>query len=195
MADLAIRYFLRLGLRCDRTRQDLNGYPGLFRDLNAPPPWTDVTPEDTEGRVSMEREAELRPLYIQANETDPQLLVEEYRKHIEYQRTTLEKAGWGILTPPAMTHLSVELFREKLELARCLGVSRFETIFDCVFEPFDEFRVMPGVPDLLVWSDSNQLWFFAEVKGPRDSLRDTQNAWIRAYWEIIRGRFALVLLT
>jgi VRR-NUC domain len=193
MADLAIRYFLRLGLRCDRTREDLHGYPGLFRDLIAPPPWVEVTPDDTKGPVSVERETELRPLYVQANQTDPELLVEKYRGHLKYQRTTLEKVGL-LLTPPAITRLSVELFREKLELARFLGIEQFETIFDSVLEPFDEFRVMPGVPDLLVWSESDQLWFFAEVKGPRDSLRESQGAWIRAHWETIRGRFALVLL-
>jgi len=198
MADLAIRYFLRLGLRCDRTRQDLYGYPGLLRDLTAPPPWVEVTPEDTEGLVSVERAAELQPLYIQANETDPQLLVEEYRKYLEYQHTILEKVGLGLLTSLAMPDLSVKLFREKLELARCLGVEQFEAIFHSVFEsfdePFDEFMVMSGVPDLFVWSESDQLWFFAEVKGPRDSLRGSQDAWIRAHWETIRGRFALVLL-
>lgn len=194
MADLAIRYFLRLGLCCDRTRQNLNGYPGLFRDLTAPPPWVDVTPEDIEGAVSVEREAELQPLYIQANQTDPQLLVEEYRKHLEYQQMTLEKAGLGQLTVPALIPLSVELFRKKLELARCLGVEQFEAIFDAILDPFDEFRIMQGVPDIFVWSMSEQLWFFAEVKGPRDSLRGSQGAWIRAYWETIRGNFALVVL-
>ena len=97
-----------------------------------------------------------------------------------------------------MPDLSVERFREKLELARCLGIEQFEAIFDSVFEsfdePFDEFIVMPGVPDLFVWSESDQRWFFPEVKGPRDSLRGSQDAWIRANWETIRGRFALVLL-
>lgn len=194
MADLAIRYFLRLGLRCDRTKQDLYGYPGLFRALIAPPPWVEVTLEDTEGLVSVEREAELQPLYIQANQTDPQLLVEEYQKYLEYQRTTLEAGGLGLLTSLIMPHLSVEPFREKLELARCVGVEYFETVFNSVLDPCDEFRVMPGVPDLLVWSESDQLWFFAEVKGPVDSLRASQSAWIRAHWETIKGKFALVLL-
>jgi hypothetical protein len=172
----------------------LYGYPSLFRDLIAPPPWVEVTPEDTEGSVSVERKAELRPLYVQANQTNPQLLVEKYWEHLKYQRTMFGRTGLGLLTPPAMTRLSVELFREKLELARCLGVEQFETIVDSVLEPFDECRVMPGVPDLFVWSESGQLWFFAEAKGPRDSLRESQGAWIRAHWERIKGRFALLLL-
>ena len=124
--------------------------------------------------------------------------MEEYRKHLEYQHTILEKVGLGLPTFLVMPNLLVESFREKLELARCLGIEQFEAIFHSVFEsfdePFDEFMVMPGVPDLFVWSESDQLWFFAEVKGPRDSLRGSQDAWIRANWETIRGRFALVLL-
>jgi hypothetical protein len=126
--------------------------------------------------VPVEREAELRPLYVQANQTDPQLLVDKYQEHLECQRSTREKVGLGLLIPPAMTYLSVKSFLEKLELARCLGVGQFETIFDAIIDPFDEFRVMQGVPDLFVWSLSEQLWFFAEVKGPCDSLRESQGA-------------------
>lgn len=195
MADLAISYIMRLGLHCDRTRQDLYGYPGLFQDLTAPPPWIDeVTLEDTEGPVSVQRHSELRPLYVQANQTDLTLLVEGYREYLAAIRTNLEKFGLGPQIHPAVNHLSVDAFREKLELARLLGAEQFETIFDSVFEHFDEFRVMEGVPDLFVWSESHQLWFFAEVKGPNDSLRESQGGWIGSHWEAIDGRFAIVLL-
>lgn len=193
MADLAIRYFQRIGLRCDRTRQDLYGYPGLFRDLRAPPPWIEVTLEDTEGPVSVKREAELQLLYIQANQTDPQRLVDEYREHLTHQRETLEKLGVA-LTPPEITSSLVDRFQQKLELALCLGVEQFEAVFDSVIEPFDEFVVATGAPDLFVWSEPERLWFFAEVKGPRDTLRRSQLAWIRVHWETIRGKYVLVLL-
>ncbi|HEC31790.1 MAG TPA: hypothetical protein ENI41_04795, partial [Deltaproteobacteria bacterium] len=156
MADLAVRYFLRLGLRCDRTRQNFYGYPGLLWELAAPPPWVEVILEDTEGPLSAEREAELRPLYVQANQTDPDILIEKCRKHLDFKRTMLKKVGLEELTSQAMTHLSIELFREQLELARCLGIKQCETLFDCVFEPYDELIVTPGVPDLLVWSDLHQ---------------------------------------
>jgi len=194
MADLAIRYFLRLGLNGDRTRQDLYGYPGLLRDLTAPPPWVEVTYEDIDGLESVDHTAALQPLYIQANETDPQLLIEEYRKHLENQHTRLRNVGLGLLAFPGTDDLSVERFRQELELARCIGGEHFEPIFHSVFQFFDDFIVMAGVPDLLVWSEPERLWFFAEVKGPRDSLRRSQDAWIRTNWDTIRGRFALVLL-
>jgi len=162
--------------------------------LAAPPPWVEVILEDTEGPLSAEREAELRPLYVQANQTDPDILIEKYRKHLDFKRTMLKKVGLEELTSQAMTHLSIELFREQLELARCLGIKQCETLFDCVFEPYDELIVTPGVPDLLVWSELHQFWFFAEVKGPRDTLRKSQANWIGTYWEKINGRFTLVLI-
>lgn len=197
MADLGVDYFLRLGLRCDRTRQNLYGYPGLFRELVAPPPWVEVTLEDIEGPLPAEREAELCPLYIQANQTNPNILVEKYREHLECKWTMCGLSKSKAVTR-AMTHLSPELFREKLELARCLGIEQFETLFDCVFPYYaaerDDLTVAPGVPDLFVWSELHRLWFFAEVKGPRDTLRKSQVHWIRTCWKKIKGRFVLVLI-
>ena len=198
MADLAIRYFRGLGLRCDRTMAgpSLNGYPGRFRDLSTAPPWVEVTPEDVEGAVSTEREAELRPLYLQANQMDPQLLLQKYRDLREFRSAPLKQLG--LATPPEMTDVSVEIFQEELELARCLGVAQFETILDSIQgdfdEPLDEFTTQQGAPDLFVWSEVPHLWFFAEVKGPGDSLRGSQGDWIRYHWEAITGRFVLVLI-
>ena len=62
------------------------------------------------------------------------------------------------------------------------------------FEPYDDSFTAVGAPDLLVWSKQYNFWFFAEVKGPGDSLRPSQVAWINANWNSIAGRFVLVVL-
>lgn len=51
-----------------------------------------------------------------------------------------------------------------------------------------------GTPDLFIWHPDStlHLWFFAEVKGPRDSLRESQSIWIKQNWERIQGRVILV---
>ncbi|MCZ7681156.1 MAG: VRR-NUC domain-containing protein [Sandaracinaceae bacterium] len=62
------------------------------------------------------------------------------------------------------------------------------TSHDAVFEtlPIDDegesgevvfdFDAPDGAPDLFVWhpEPARDMWFFAEVKGPRDALRDSQ---------------------
>lgn len=190
LADLAMGYFAALGLRCDRTTKNLHGYPGMLRDLMSPPPWVEITPEDLDCHASEEQ----RPLYLHANETPQALLLDRYRKYRK------QRAFWSSFldldSPKTVGNLEEtleEALRERLALARCLGVSHFEALLEVVFE-FDEFTLAAGLPDLFVWSEEEKLWFFVEAKGPGDSLRPSQCSWIRSHWEKIGGRFALALV-
>lgn len=82
--DRVLVWARRNGLRGDRTRMNLNGYPGLFRDLFSPPPWVEVRVEDTEENVAEERVLELRPLYVHCAEYGYDLL-SHYHAFLEQQ--------------------------------------------------------------------------------------------------------------
>lgn len=47
-ADVAIHFFRESGLSCHRTEMGIGGYPGIFRDLAAAPPWEQVEHEDVD---------------------------------------------------------------------------------------------------------------------------------------------------
>jgi hypothetical protein len=91
--------------------------------------------------------------------------------------------------------------KRKIKLARLLGSEAIECLreailpdFGTAFDDLDEDRVAPGAPDLFLWhpNPAYNLWFFAEVKGPGDSLRKNQSGWIRGHWEHIRGHVMIV---
>jgi len=44
ISEKAIELFIQNGFSGDRTKMNLEGYPGLFRELFAPPPWIEVEP-------------------------------------------------------------------------------------------------------------------------------------------------------
>jgi hypothetical protein len=86
-------------------------------------------------------------------------------------------------------------FVEKLRLARALGPDKVPKLAGAVFGyGGGEFSAAAGVPDLFVWDTDRQPaeWFFAEVKGPRDHLQESQTTWLRNYWDDIEGRFAVI---
>ena len=126
---------------------------------------------------------------------DPLSLVARYREHIELQHRTLDRLE---IMPPAVADMLAEFdlddLRENLELARCIGADAIGGVIDLVLEPFEEFKTQSGAPDLLVWSEQESIWFFAEVKGPGDYIRPSQVAWLERAWDTINGRFALILL-
>ena len=72
--DAVLGWFRGAGFDGDRTRNNfygnpaLSGYPGLFQKLNEPPPWVQVTLDDHQGNITVEREKELTPLYLQIDE-------------------------------------------------------------------------------------------------------------------------------
>lgn len=82
--DRVLVWVRRNGLRGDRTRMNLNGYPGLLRDLFSPPPWIEVRVEDMEEDVAEERVLELRPLYVHCAEYGYDLL-SHYHAFLEQQ--------------------------------------------------------------------------------------------------------------
>jgi hypothetical protein len=194
MADLAVGFFKGAGLYCERSKAiPTRGYPNTFRDLTAPPPWITVTPEDTEGVTSPQREQELRPLYLQANEFDTETLLHKLQEHLAPEYQWLERFRSALLAQKVIDH-QIDAFEQKLALARCLGVNTFEAIWEVIADPQDDFILEPGIPDVFVWSQTPPIWLFAEVKGPRDSLRSSQVSWLKSNWETIRGRFVLVLI-
>lgn len=70
-------------------------------------------------------------------------------------------------------------------------------LYDAVVHDDDGYpkcRIADGTPDLFLWHPNIDLhlWFFAEIKGPGDSLRKTQAVWLQEHWEKIEGRFLIV---
>jgi len=102
-------------------------------------------------------------------------------------------AGTGLARPASVDSFAIELFEEMVDLARCLGTTDFESLYEAVFD-FDEFTPASGAPDLFVWAPEVGTWFFAEVKGPHDHLRKSQADWVRANWDNIKGRFVLLVV-
>jgi len=83
--------------------------------------------------------------------------------------------------------------KRKIGLACLLGSEAIEGLYEAILH-FDEYSVVEGAPDLLLWhpNAAYNLWCFAEVKGPGDHLRESQSGWIRSYWEHIRGHIVIL---
>jgi hypothetical protein len=194
-ADVALAYYCSQGLSGDRTRArlSLQGYPGLLRDLSGPPPWVEVQPEDVEGDISPERAAELRPLVVFAQEHNEESLVARYRTERGRHASVLDRVV-GQTASAAVQELSVDSFRQRVALAKFLGVEVFSVIYEAVFS-FDEFTVAEGVPDLFLWLPGEpSFWFFSEVKASGDSLRASQKRWLHQHWELVRGHYSITAL-
>ena len=203
MAELVRMWFVHLGFRADRTRMNLYGYPGLFRELLHPPPWVEVEPEDFDGPLSSERADELKPLYLSVEQHAD--LLECYREYLREEQAHLwlplaeylRKNGKEQLLPPNLQsqveEVELEDFAEKVLLARTLGSSTIEDLVEAIFD-YDEFELAVGAPDLFVWDPESTppVWFFGEVKGPRDHLQPTQYEWIQRNWDKIKGRVVLI---
>lgn len=205
MADVALLYLTGLGGLCgDRTRRNVYGYPGLLRELWEPPPWAaDIEPQEIGRPLSEERAEELRPLYQQANDQSLDDMVERYRQYTyEFWVTTqlclqhdFRIPGYEIWEPTLFETLCIERWKKLLLIARFTGSDVFENLMEAVFV-YDEFTIASGTPDLFIWNScsTSPLWFFAEVKGPRDSLRISQYNWILGNWARIQGRILLIRL-
>lgn len=190
-ADVAMALLDQCGFKSDRTRYNLWGYPGLFRELNQPPPWIEIIPDDVDGPVPPARKKDLRPLYLHANEASWADLLVRFREHLDERQMVMEKVG--VRRPPQIQNFQLDDFKEKLLFTRCLGTENFENLCDAIFE-FDEFPPYVGAPDLFVWDSQARVWFFAEVKGPNDGLRQSQADWVRNNWDSIKGRFVLLIV-
>jgi len=193
-ADAALAYYCSQRFDANRTRMDTFGYPGMLRDLNSPPPWVEIEPDDVDGAVCQKRLHELRPLVEHAQDVSEETLVAQW-KAMRDERCRSAKFVLGETSPTPMMAFAEASFRQLLSLAKVLGTEKFEVVWRAVFD-FDEFTPAAGVPDLLVWLPKSDpaLWFFSEVKGPRDSLRATQKEWLYQHWGVVAGHFLLTIL-
>ncbi len=182
------------GFESDRTRMNLNGYPGMLRDLNSPPPWVEVEPDDVDEPLSKQRLHELRPLIRWANETSEDNLILAWNA-MRQEQGRAASIVLGQSCSITNSTYGEEAFRQLLTLAKSVGSETFGAIFNAVFD-FDEFTPAAGAPDLLVWLPRSEpaLWFFSEVKGPGDSLRDSQKQWLHQHWNTVRGHYLLTIL-
>jgi hypothetical protein len=95
--------------------------------------------------------------------------------------------------------LEEERFREKIALARLLGVNLadlYKAIFYEIDGIYEDVLVSAGAPDLLVWFPSRDagFWFLSEVKAPGDYLRESQKLWINQNWSIVCGHYLVTML-
>jgi hypothetical protein len=208
-ADAAIAVFSSIGLRGERTRVGIRGYPELLRELSQPAPWVEVEPEDVAGEVTEQRRYELRPLLewvLNTPEDDLLATCEEMHRKREawLQHSELftshpadaspEQSAEVARVAEFMRKARLDAMRQRIEVGRALGAATFGALFDALF-PLDEYSVCAGVPDILVWHPSDpDLWFLSEVKAPGDTLRPGQKAWLRENWHYLQGHFILTLL-
>jgi hypothetical protein len=193
-ADFALSYYLLVGFDGERTRMNTYGYPGLLRDLVAPPPWTQFEIDEVDEAISEERAQELGSLIYDAGEQDEASLLETYRSHLRGE--AFERGHFlGDEVLSVVHDASLESFRRLVRLARTLGPQSFETIYEAIF-PGDQFEVEPGAPDLFVWlpGDTSSLWFFSEVKAPGDYLSAAQKDWLVGHWSMTRGHYLITML-
>lgn len=197
-AEVVRQILCGLGLHAERTRRDTEGTVGLFRNLVSPPPWEEVQIGDTVDGLTPERAEQLTPLYrLKGDET---VLVEHYRQALLERNRQAEFLEWPFpqlirTVEPIMLQFRVDEFITQLRLARLLGPERVECLAEAIFGyEGDECSAAPGVPDLFVWDCEHDPaeWFFAEVKGPKDHLQETQANWLRNHWQDIEGRFAVI---
>jgi len=204
--ETAIFFFKKIGFNGDRTKINIGGYPeggypGIFRELYYPPEWVPKFESDEiDIPLSQKRERELRPLFYHVKELGVQRAKKIYRDY----KSNLLKEFFNLLKQPyshiyqQILDLEIETFSIILDLAHCLTENEFEDLIDALFlDPisgFDEFTLQPGAPDIFIFDSESLFWFFAEIKGPNDYLRQSQKNWIRENWERIRGRFLLVEL-
>jgi VRR-NUC domain len=197
VAEELLAWFSSKGFECDRTRQNINGYPGLFRLLQEPPPWVIVEPEDCEGDLEPARELEIAPLYQHiARGVDVMTAFGEWADSEILNKvlsTLSNKLGVEIMSTPEFE------IRRLVRLGQITGPEVLEGMFDAVFDydvdfGLNEFKPAVGAPDLFVWTPAPlpPFWFFAEVKGPGDRLRRSQLDWINGNWQRVQGRVVLV---
>ena len=197
-AEKAMAYFNVAGFDCDRTKMNLYGYPGLLRDLSSPPPWVHVEMEDVVSEVSSERRTELRQLFDYIHDTDTTQIDNLFLTGRKNQLTAIFRNEKPLLSQDTSLLVEAEAYTSFARLARLgelITPAQFAGIYDAVF-PFDEFLLSPGIPDLLVWlpKSSPSCWFFAEVKAHGDYLSQSQKAWLRNNWDVVRGHYLLALL-
>lgn len=177
------------GLKAQSARTNIFGYAEFLHALTAVAPWHECI-------LDIEHDPKVLPdpLYVIANQRPLRQLLTLYRA---YSRALAARHGFTARAPSECggAFIGEEIFRDKLTFARCLGTEWFERLYGVLFDEY-RFWLVNGAPDLIVWDPrvGSDLWFLAEVKGPRDSLTRSQLDWIRRHWATIQGRFLLLVL-
>lgn len=156
--DLALFYFQLLGFYGNRTRMDLSGYLGDFRDLmDSPPPWIESQgPGAFYNHVTGETHEAWTPFW----EWCFSYTFEELNKMID-----------GAIG-----------FKRLYALAHAFGEEKLCQVAEFLSDWHgDLYQARPGTPDLLMWRLDPKMWFFAEIKGPKDSLRSSQIKWMAEF--------------
>jgi VRR-NUC domain len=197
-ADAALCYYRAHGFAGDRSlAASPNGYAAILRALLEPPPWVEVQMEDSVGDISAERSIQLRPLVQQVQDgSNDEVLLDRFREHRKKNAAYLQKLG--VDSSPLEGLLETE-FREKVALARLLGVDVANSLHDAVFDQYDGYQdiiLSAGAPDLLVWLPNAEtgFWFLSEVKAPGDYLSETQRAWLNENWHFVQGHYSVTEL-
>ncbi len=161
-----------------------------------------MEPEDCEGDLTKERADDLRSLYWQLKEHGPETMMSMYKKHFSSEHFWRQVILNDVLEKQKeISELRFDSFASVLELGECVAEEEFDGLIEAVFPYYEdpseigrEARHASGAPDVLVWNSEESFWFFAEVKGPNDGLRQSQKDWIWTNWNLIRGKFVLIYL-
>jgi len=201
-----------------------SGYHGLLRELDNPPPWiNDITTDEGQGDITVARAKELTPLYLQVGEHDDlerkfedylreKYFVKSNNDFIQHILSLLneripeeirDEASGATTVGDFLRRHQSEHFYRVLHLARTIQPASFPQVLESIIDTIrddecgDIENVSVGSPDVLLWTMSPlpPFWFFAEVKGPNDRLRESQIGWIRANWERIKGRVLLISIS
>ncbi len=209
--DKILAWFFHNGFVGDRTRRNYEGYPSIISSFFNYPSWIDFTPDDMDGNISESRSKEIRPLIMQFQEYQYEL-IEIFRQQISTKwdeqlsiikesKTDLYKKSVSLSpTLNPFIELSVKDFKNHLVLIDILGAEKALELYEAIIDidptnGFDHYgHEQTGVPDLLIWhpDPTKKLWFFVEVKSSNDSLHQSQLFWINNNWKIIDRKFIII---
>jgi hypothetical protein len=175
--DAVADWFREHGFAAERSHFSGAGYPETLRTL-----WEwqgcdiDVLRQDGMERINAADE------YM--GTLDRPLIEEFRRQHRRFHVDALE------------SHLVLMQAMTEDDFAKCCQVAFDGWVAEEGRWVSDDYRAMPGAPDLLVWhrNPTTQLWFFCEVKAYGDHLGQSQYSWLRRSWTHIDGRYVLLLL-
>ena len=181
--DLALSYFQSLGFYGNRTRMNLYGYIGDFHDLlDSPPPWIEAQGHGAfYNRVTGKTQKVWEPFW--------EWCFGHTFEELNEMRLTAQRAyeaELGIKIPGDAQHfldLGEEFNFERLyALAHAFGEEKLLQVAEFLSDWYgDHYQAPRGTPDLLIWRLKPKMWFFVEVKGPSDSLRNSQINWITEF--------------
>ena len=184
--DLALSYFQSLGFYGNRTRMNLHGYIGDFGDLvNSPPHWIECQGYDAfYNHVTGRTQKFWKPFWewcfsYTFEELDEMLLTAQ--RAYKARREEL-----GIEIPSDIQHLldlgEESNFERLYVLAHAFGEEKLLQVAEFLSDWYGDLYETPrGTPDLLIWRLKPKMWFFVEVKGHSDSLRESQINWIKEF--------------